>query len=162
MRADPSWRGFGSGGTADGIADVFTTEMLDRLVVRGGAMILYTHLAKPRRAGEPFGAATREALTRLAAYQRDGRILVSTTRRLLDLARAHEEATVSASIDGDELVVECEAARHRRGAPSFYVPDRARTRVLLRGHEIRGLRCDGPDGRPSVTIPWPRLEFPLP
>jgi hypothetical protein len=163
MRADPSWRGVGSGATADGIADVFTAEMLDRLVVRGGAMILYTHLATPRRAGEPFGAATREALTRLAAYHRDGRVLVSTTRRLLDLARAHEEATVSASIDGDELVVECEAPGTGEGL-SFYVPDRARTRVLLRGLEIRGLRRDGPDhtGRPSVTIPWPRLEFPLP
>jgi hypothetical protein len=163
MRANPSWRGVGSGATADGIADVFTTEVLDRLVRRGGAMILYTHLAKPKRAGEPFRATTRDALTRLAAYHREGRILVSTTRRLLDLARAHEEATVSASIHGDELVVDCVAPGTGEGL-SFYVPDPARTRVLLRGREMHGLQRDRPDhtGRPSVTIPWPRLEFPLP
>jgi len=161
IRANPSWRGVGSGATADGIADVFTTDVLDRLVVRGGAMILYTHLAKPRRPGEPFQAATSEALARVATYHRDGRILVSTTRRLLDLARAHEEATVSASIEGDELIVECEAPGTGEGL-SFYVPDPTRTRVLLRGQEVRGLRRDRPDhtGRSSVTIPWPRLEFP--
>jgi hypothetical protein len=36
--------------------------------------------------------------------------------------------------------------------------------VLLRGQEVRGLRRDRPDhtGRSSVTIPWPRLAFPLP
>lgn len=163
MRANPSWRGVGSGATADGMAEVLTTGMLDGLVARGGAMILYTHLAKSSGTGEPFGLDTREALARLASYHRDGRILVSTTRRLLDLARAHQEATVSASIEGEELVLECVTPGNGEGL-SFYVPDPARTRLLLRGRKVHGLRRNGPDhtGRPSVSVPWPRLEFPTP
>jgi hypothetical protein len=163
MRADPSWRGVGRGATADGLAEVLATEILDQLVARGGSMILYTHLAKSSGTSEPFGVSTREALTRLAAYHRDGRILVSTTRRLLDLSRAHKEATVSASIQGDELILECVAPGTGEGL-SFYVRDPARTRLFLHGREVHGLRRDGPDhtGQPSVTVPWPQLEFPAP
>jgi len=45
---------------------------------------------------------------------------------------------------------------------TFYVPDPANTSMTIDGQQVAELRCNHPDqtGRPSVSLPWARLEFP--
>ena len=84
LRCNPHWRGISVGETGVGIAEVLTESFLKHLADRRGACILYTHLGKLRQGRREFPRATIEAFHRLAGYHHDGKILVMTTRRLLD------------------------------------------------------------------------------
>jgi hypothetical protein len=86
MRCNPYWNGLGAGSdTGYGIADVLTRRFLDRLVERGSSSILYTHLGKlSSDSPRSFNPRTVAAFRLLAEYYHAGKILVTTTRRLLD------------------------------------------------------------------------------
>jgi hypothetical protein len=168
IRANPHWGGVSRGDTAAGLAEVLTDAMLWRLVQREAVAILYTHLGKVERRDTPLGPPTREALRRLARWQRDGRILVTTTRRLLDYCRLTRNLEVSAVEASGELRVRMtthegtsDPARELAGL-TLYVPYRDRIHLNVDGRDVSGLEHNGPDdtGRPSVTIPWLPLEFP--
>ncbi|HVQ78199.1 MAG TPA: hypothetical protein VMT79_21970 [Candidatus Binatia bacterium] len=170
MRSNPHWGGVSSHETAGGLADVLVPGMLDRLVQREGVCLLYTHLGKIARREEPFAAPTRQALSRLAGFHRAGRILVTTTRRALGYCRTAQEVAWAVSVAPDgalHLALRSGSAPALSAADldglSFYVPDPARVRVTAEGREITDLRRNPPDhtGRPSVSLPWRRLEFPL-
>ena len=170
LRANPHFGGVSCGDNASGVADVLTPGMLDRLVARGGAMILYTHLGKVPSTQEPFNAATRAALWNLAQRCHDESLLVTTTRRVLGFAAALR--TVGARLrhgrDGSvqvDLQLPSNGHQLRPGdldGMTVYVPDASRTRLFVEGREITALQRNPADetGRPSVTIPWTRLEFP--
>jgi hypothetical protein len=171
LRANPHWGGVSCGETAEGLPDVLTESMLTRLVQREGVCILYTHLGKVRRPDEPFAPRTRDAFRRLADFHREGKILVTTTRRLLRYCRAVRQVRITATTDGDGLRVDVGAMARASARPwlagdlaglSLYVSDPARTRITLSGREVDDLRRNPPDhtGRPSVSLPWPPLEFP--
>ena len=168
LRSNPHWGGVSCGETAKGFASVVTEALLDRLVEREGVCLLYTHLGKVPSRQEPFGAETRRALRLLARYRDDGRVLVTTTRRLLGHCRAIREIKLSAATVGGEVRVDVTVPTHAGWRPgdldgvTLYVPTPARTRVTVAGREVTSLRRNGPDhtGRPSVSFPWPRLEFP--
>lgn len=169
LRSNPHWAGVSRGDTADGFASVVTQSLLDRLVARGGVCLLYTHLGKVTSRKEPFGTETRRALTLLARYRDEGRVLVATTRRLLGYCRALREIKLSTRAAGDEVVVDVNVPTHTGWRPgdldgvTLYVPAPSRTRVTVAGREVTPLSRNGPDhtGRPSVSFPWPRLEFPV-
>ncbi len=170
LRANPHFGGVSCGDNASGLPEVLTPQMLDTLVARRGLMILYTHLGKIRSASEPFAAAARAAFQHLADRRDAGDVLVTTTRRLLGFASAMRriEGTVNAERDGG---VRVDLRLFSNGLPlkasdldgvTVYVPDAARTRLFVEGREFSTLQRNPPDdtGRPSVTIPWSRLEFP--
>jgi hypothetical protein len=168
LRANPHWAGVSCGETANGFASVVTESLLDRLVAREGVCLLYTHLGKVTSRQEPFGAETRRALRLLARYRDEGRVLVTTTRRLLGHCRAIREIKLSTATVGGEAVVDVSVPAHAGWRPgdldgvTLYVPEPSRTRVTVAGREVTELCRNGPDqtGRPSVSFPWPRLEFP--
>jgi hypothetical protein len=170
IRANPHWGGVSRGDTANGLADVLTDSMLRRLVQREAVAILYTHLGKVERRDKPLGPATREALRRLARWQREGRILVTTTRRTLDYSRLTRDLKVSAVEAPGELrlrVTTPEGTANPGRALAgltLYVPDRVRVRLSVDGCDLPTLDYNRPDhtGCPSVSIPWPSLEFPRP
>lgn len=83
LRSNPHWGGSGCGATADGISDVLTDRILEHLVRRSAACVLYTHLGKVSDPKRPFGAETQHAFRQLAAMHHSGQILVTTTHRLL-------------------------------------------------------------------------------
>lgn len=171
LRSNPCWRAVDRGETADGLAEVLTPTMLEHLARREGVCILYTHLGKVRHRDEPFGEPTRAALRMLADQYRAGRILATTTRRALSYCRALREITYSVTKATDGIRIDISTHRSR-GAVSvgnrslagltFYVPIPERTRIMVDGHEVAGLRRNGPDhiGRRSISLPWSRLEFP--
>jgi hypothetical protein len=164
LRANPYWGGVENAVTAAGLAAVLTRRFLDTLVERGGVAILYSHLGKVTDRGEPLPKRTREALRLLASYRDDGRILVTTTRRLLDWCRRRREAVVGVVEAGDSLRIDVRLPGEERefDGLTLHVPARGGIRVSLGGRELPDLRRNPPDdtGRASVSVGWRRLPFP--
>ena len=164
LRCNPHWAAVDEGETAEGLAEVLVDPMLDALVRRGGACVLYTHLGKIKDPTRPFGPATCAALERLAARSRSGHLLVTTTRRLLGQRRAAREAVVSVTQDGGPARVDVTYGGPARDLDGLTVyvaqPDRAQVRV--NGAAASRTVPNPPDhtGRASLSLPWPRLEFP--
>jgi hypothetical protein len=172
LRCNPHWAGVGRGESAPGLADVLGERVLGRLLRSGGVGVIYTHLGKVASAEDPLGPPTRAALARLAELAREGRILVTTTRRLLGYCRAMRELRVAVSRENDRwtaaLTVPVRAGVRPGGVSDLdgitvHVPDAERARLRVNGREVAGIRRNPPDrsGRPSVSLPWPPLSFPL-
>ncbi len=85
LRCNPHWHGVSSCDTGWGIARVLTGKFLDRLVARRGTCILYTHLGKLGAGRRILDEPAVRSFQRLGDYYRSGKILVTTTKRLLDL-----------------------------------------------------------------------------
>jgi hypothetical protein len=171
VRSNPHWGGVSSCDTATGFGDVMGPGLIDRLIAREGACVLYTHLGKTPTPARPFTEAGLAAWRCLAQASRDGCILVTTTRRLLGSWVAGQTLTWSART-GDDGAITIEARRTPTAGTlladrdldglCFYVEDAARARLVVDGREITGLQRNPPDhtGRASVSVPWTRLELP--
>lgn len=175
MRSNPYWEAVDRGETAEGLVDVLRRSMLDRLVARGGVCILYTHLGKIR--SRRFDSRTCHALALLADYFQQGKILVTTTRRLLDYVHTLREVALRPTVEGQCLRIEitiptappgpgadAEDCAGRLAGLTVYVSDPARTRLTVNGREVPELQCNDADhtGRRSVSLLWTRLKFPEP
>jgi hypothetical protein len=165
LRSNPSWCGVDRHETAEGLAAVLTERVLDQLVAREGVCLLYTHLGKIRRRQEPFGPRTRAALGRLARSAHQGRILVTTTRRLLGYCRAIPRVRITTAAHDGELRIDVTADAQSvadLAGLSLYVPDPARARLTLDGRPVPTITRNAPDhtGRPSISVPRRPLEFP--
>lgn len=173
IRSNPHWGGVSQGDTAQGIGEVLTDDFLSHLIQREGVCILYTHLGKVRDPHVPFDASAVAGFRRLAEAFREGSILVTTTRRVLGFCRAVREVSFSVRHDEGVLRINLETKGggplHNDPLPTrdldgltFYVPDPQLCRILLNEAEVRDAVRNPPDhtGRPSISMPWPRLEFP--
>jgi hypothetical protein len=164
LRSNPHWRAVDQGEKADGLAEVLTPQFLERLLRREAVTILYTHLGKVRDRREPLPRRTREAVARLARFEREERILVTTTRRLLDVCVAvRQAAPVVTEADGvTRIALSTAGLPEDLSGLTFYVSDAARAEVVLDDSPVGELRRNAPDhtGRPSVSLPRRRLEFP--
>ena len=174
MRCNPHWGGPSSCDEGRYIGKVLTARMLDCLISRGGTCVLYTHLGKIDDRNVPFSDSAVAAFRRLAEAHRDGKVLVTTTRRLLGFRRATREITFTASRDSNGLRIDLNTRSYASsiGALSpndldgltFYVSSPKATRVIVDGCEVTDLDRNDRDhtGRPSVSLPWHRLQFPFP
>jgi hypothetical protein len=164
IRSNPYWGGVENNATADGLSDVINEQMLNELVERRGACILYTHLGKIRDPKEPFGLRTRNALSLLAKYASEGKILVTTTRRLLDYCKLVREVTFSVLKEDecDKINVNVNGLETDVSGLSFYVSEPNKTKIFVNGREVSSLKSNVPDdtGQRSVSLPWARLEVP--
>ena len=170
MRCNPYWGGVSGAATAKGMANVLTAQFLRRLVDRQATCILYTHLGKVHSPGIIFGERTVAAFRSLADRVRSGEILVTTTRRLLGY-RLHStlvKCEVHDDLSGERILIDsarCKAS----GVPvelsglTVYVTNADTARVILDDQELADVARNPPDatGRPSVSIPWRPLGFPL-
>lgn len=167
LRSNPSWAGVSVHETADGFGEVVSSDVLGRLLARGGACVLYTHLGKTRQPGRALSAATRRSLDLLAGLFACGDLLVTTTRRLLDLCWTRRQVSWTAHQAGDGGTrIEISTAAlgsldSRLDGLTFYVANPARTTITVDGGE-RAVQVNPNDasGRGSVSLPWPRLLFP--
>ncbi len=169
LRSNPSWAGISVYETRDGLGEVVTSPMLNRLIARQAACVLYTHLGKTQRPDRLVGGATREALQRLSRASADGEVLVTTTARLLDFCRLRQGATWTMLRNENRVRIEVSTAgaswtgsRPRLDGLTFYVPHDSQVTVIVDGRVVEGVSINPPDasGRPSVSLPWPRLSFP--
>jgi hypothetical protein len=166
LRCNPHFAGLDAGDTARGIGEVLSERMLQRLAVSGGVCLLYTHLGKVHSYERPFGADAVVGLRRLADAQRNGRILVTTTRRLLRYCRAMEELSfdVQQEDQGFRIEIKNPGGALCLDGLTFHVPAAQPVRVTINGEEPATVQHNPRDtaGRPSVSLPWPRLEWPEP
>lgn len=163
LRANPHSGGVSCGDTADGLGEVLTSGFFDRLASREAVTILYTHLGKFADAARPFNSSTEAGLRRLAARQSRGEILVATTQRLLDYCRMTDGTSVDSRTENGTTWLEVASASATSIAGlTIYVDRPEATRLRVGGREYVGLQRNAADhtGRPSVSIPWTRLEFP--
>ncbi len=172
LRCNPHWGGISSCDEGRHIGRVLTGTMLNRLISRGGTCVFYTHLGKIDDPNAPFNKAAVDGFHRLAEEFRNGRILATTTRRLLGHRRAMREITFDGTWDDKGLCIDLRT-RSAEGSfgdvsdadlsgLTFYVPDQAAVRMTVDGREVVDIERNAPDhtGRPSVSLPWPVLEFP--
>ena len=170
LRANPHWGGVSCGDTAEGLPEVLSERMLARLMEREGITILYTHLGKIRDRHAPFSRPAREALFRLATLAADGRVLVTTTRRVLGYCRALREARVNATAinGGVSIDVQMDGVEWDGEAPTdldgltFSVSDPESTVITVNGravHDLVRMPRDA-EGQGVVALPWARLDFP--
>ncbi len=173
IRCNPHWGGVSSADTASGFGEVVTESFLRRLIEREGTCILYTHLGKIPDRTEPFPAATRTAFQRLARLHREGRLLVTTTRRLLDYHRASAAAVVSERRDADggvTIAVDVRGWSKGQGTIpgeeldglTVYADEPEKVRLEVNGRAAEDLVVNPADstGRRSVSLPWRKLEYP--
>ena len=168
LRSNPHWGGISCGDTAAGLGEVLD-RMTPTLIARGGCAVLYTHLGKSDDRRRPFTSRTIAALRRVKELETSGKLLVTTTRRLLGYRRATRDVKWSVTSDGPSVRIDVDT----RGArPSlrprdlegltFYTPNPASTTIAIDGRPAKAVRRNAADhtGRASVTVPWTRLEFP--
>jgi hypothetical protein len=170
LRCNPHPRGLETGDTADGLAEVLSASYLDRLVGKGGVSIIYTHLGKTRGSGRALPEPSCQALRRLAQVQKDGKVLVATTRRILDycsMSRAVEVRTrITEGMTEIQLITknanqQASALLRRLAGLTVYVSDPARTVMRLNGVSVDvDVHPADETGAASVSIPWPTLTFP--
>ncbi len=172
MRCNPHWAGIGSYAEGRHIGDVLTSDMLHRLVTRGGTCILYTHLGRVDDPAVPFNTRAVRAFHHLAEESRAEKILVTTTRRLLGYRRALREIAFTTQRVGRILRIDLNTRTPKNwvgglGAAdlaglTFYVPGAMPICLTVNREPAADLRHNPPDhtGRPSVSLPWHRLEFP--
>lgn len=103
LRCNPHWGGVSSCDQGRAIEHVLTPAFLDRLVEREACCILYTHLGKIHHREHPFTPAGVAALRRLAEAHHTGKILVTTTRRLLEWNAADHAGRCNMSIPWTRL-----------------------------------------------------------
>lgn len=172
MRCNPHWGGVSSCDESRSIDDVLTDNFLNHLVEREGICILYTHLGKVENPSVPFDRKTVRAFERLAKEFSKGRILVTTTRRLLGYRHAVREIswTSTKNANNDSIVVTTQSddkiSRRLIDADlaglTFYVSDPNITSIIVDGQAINHFEHNDPDhtGQRSVSLPWSMLEFP--
>lgn len=172
MRCNPHWGGVSSCEQGRYIDKVLTSDMISCLIERGGACVLYTHLGKIDNPDIPFNGASIEAFRGLAEAFQNGSILVTTTRRLLDYCRAVREVEYTSRWDGESLCISINTINNKilsrelsaedLNGLTFYVPDAGKIRIEVNDCEVQGLKHNPPDhtGQSSVSLGWPKLEFP--
>lgn len=169
IRCNPHWGGVSRGETASGVAEVLTDKFFERLIKSRGACILYTHLGKVPKGKEILPGAAVTAFRDLARRYDSGDILVASTRRLLDfsVAKAYVSAELSNSDSqrclriGTSRLAECGLAPVLEGI-TVYVDSTIGLKVYVDAREVRDVQRNPPDetGRPSISFPWRRLDFP--
>ncbi len=164
MRCNPHWKGVDTGDTGAGIGEVLTKRFLDQLVARGGSSILYTHLGKlDRSASRPgFNAAAIAAWRRLAEYQRAGKILVTTTRRLLDFVSMRNQVKISLNHEDGGQRIQVHTSTGGMEGLTLYVPAPGKTRLFSDGGNVVPCVVNPADesGRKSISVPFAPLSFP--
>jgi len=172
IRCNPHWGGVSSCVQGHSIGEVLTDDVLSSLVKGGGTCILYTHLGRIDDPEAPFNEKAVMAFRQLAEESSIGRILVTTTRRLLGYCRAVREVRFSSQWYEKKLRIDldtrsyknsiCELSAADLSGLTFYVPNSKATCITIDGQEVADLKRNAPDhtGRPSVSLTWPFLEFP--
>lgn len=164
MRSNPHWAGISRGEYPEFLHEILTEKILDELIRRSGTSVIYTHLGKVKSGGAPFGPKAVQALRSLAQRQRDGKILATTTRRVLDYSISLRNIEIDAAEKNGVLDLKVKTSDEELPLDglTFYVANPNRIRLFINDCEESEFTRNEPDhtGRPSVSIPWKPLEFP--
>jgi len=155
------------------LAKQISRPVLDELAAKRGYMLVYTHLWRDFDYPQLMAPEAARAIRHLAEQYREGRIYVTTTRKLLTYNLVHRFLEWNAKRAGDETHINISGVRDDvQGAwtpglaelqgLTFYTDTPDRTRVFLKRREVGEIVKNPPDetGRPSVSIPRTYQTFP--
>jgi len=165
LRSNSNWLGVSEGATADVFPETMSQQFLDCLVKKEGVSIIYTHLGRAKDCYHPFSLRTQETFNQLSQYALDGKILVTTTRRLLDYCRSIRQVTVGSSLDGHgchRIDIASGGSDTDLSGLTIYTDHASMVKLYANDQEVKDLQRNPPDhtGRSSVSLPWRKLEFP--
>ncbi len=165
-------RGLAAAGSRE-LALALDRRVLDELKAKGGYMLVYTHPWRNPEGGGLVAPEAVRALRDLAREHHEGRIYVTTTRKLLtynvvsrslDWTVARTDGSIDIEIRAvdDALTGRREPALRELEGITFHTPAPERTRILIGSEPIGRLERNPPDhtGAASVTIPAARLTLP--
>ncbi len=164
LRSNPSWGGVSHSETADGISEVVTNKILDQLVKQRGTTVIYTHLGKTQ-SEKIIPDASVQAFRKLAEYVDAGKILVTTTRRLLGFVHASTTCSWTSQFRNSRLTIILQTnlpASDLQGL-CWYIPDEVQeAEIIVNQMQPARLTLNDPDdtGKKSVSIDWLSLSFP--
>ncbi len=159
---------------ARSLAQQIPPEVIRELERKGGFMILYTHLGDNSGPPSYFSSQTKEVFQYLAKEFHEGRLLVTTTSRLLRYNLLYRYLDWTAETAGETLKIVIHGVKdpvqgywvpteRDLGGITFYIPrSHGPVQLMIRTQPLQHLRENPPDakGLPSVSIPWPFLQFP--
>jgi hypothetical protein len=162
IRCNPHWGGVSSCETAHGLVSVLTTKFLDRLIQRQGSCILYTHLGKKLASDNFFSKETRKTFKNLASYFMNGKILITTTRRLLDYQKMLKNIYFSIHNTTDKLVFVCsyKGANSDLEGLSFNIMTNKHFELFINGRTTPLIWRRPHNEIKVASIGWNRREFP--
>jgi hypothetical protein len=147
--------------------------VLNELAAKRGYILVYTHLWRDFDYPQLMAPEAAKAIRCLAEQYREGRIYVTTTRKLLTYNLVHRFLEWNAKRAGDEIHISISGVRDDvQGAwpPSlaelqgltFYTHKPDKTRLFLKHREIGKVARNPPDetGRPSAGMPRTRQAVP--
>ncbi len=165
IRSNPHYRGTSFGETADGLPQVVTSKFLDTLVEKGGICILYTHLGKMSYYERLFSKETKNKLSLLAKYKNNKKILVTTTRRILDYCNSLKEITIKCEIYEDHYCLNISTNLNEDSLQgiTIYIPDKNNLHITINGKEIKKFVLNSKDqnNKYSISIPYRSLKYPI-
>lgn len=161
IRCDPHPCGVSAGDNSRGISEVLSHKNLAALVCRGGVSIIYTHLGKALDPETLFVPETRLAFERLAKFEKDGDILVTTTRRLLGFNQSMRMAQANVRRGGSQAVVEIRLPPECSAQGLTFYWEGPTPKVSVNGDEIDDVQENPPDetGRTSLSVRWEPLQW---
>jgi hypothetical protein len=145
---------------------------INRLVANEGALVVYTHMCEGIRDLKGFPVRVLKNLQHIARRFHDGILLVTTTTRLLKYAEMVAHVNYGVRSDADHIHIEIEPRFRSLGklwdiseddvqGLTFYCDEPEHVRMWLGQKEIScATNPSDTTGRPSVSIPWRRLEYP--
>lgn len=144
---------------------------LDKLQDLGGRIVVTSRLT-PTGSGNLFSPADLEILGKLKAANNDGRLLVTSTSRLLTLAASQNAVRWKVEEKDGEVLITIHEMDDPVSGPrppdlaelaglTFYVQDSTKARIFLEEHEVEVVRnLLDETGHESISLPWPRHRFP--
>ena len=157
MRCNPHPHGVSVGDDAQGFGYALSKRIIQRLVDREGWCILYTHIGK--RVGNPelLPRQTRDSLEFLAERYQQGDILVTSTKRLLDYHQMRQQLTVRCARDAVTIDT---GGIDPSGLTLYDLPPGIP--VFFEGRHLQMIENPADhSGRPSCSVPFSRLTYPL-
>ncbi len=162
IRTNPFFGGVGLSATAAGLSSVLTENMLNRLVFSGGVSILYTHLGKIQSRAKPLPSATILSLEKLARYYRDKKILVTTTRRLLDYCLMLKKVTYNLSKENGENTIHIKwKGDISELAGLSFCGNSKKISIYVNGKYLKNIKYYDYENKNCFYIDFYRLQYPL-
>jgi hypothetical protein len=161
IRSNPFWGGVGLSATSMGFASVLTIKMLKKLIASGGVCILYTHLGKIHKLGELFSTKTKSSFELLAKFYNDKKILVTTTRRLLDFCWMLRNVNYTTLRESDKIIINVEWAGDRSELEGLsFIGNFKHAQINLNGSRLVGINRSRINKGYCYSIPWNPLVYP--
>ncbi|SHO51467.1 hypothetical protein [Desulfopila aestuarii] len=165
MRCNPHWGGVSSYDTSFGFWDVLTSGVIERLIERNAFCILYTHLGKTNNEPKIFSNKTIESFYNLAKYAEEKKILITTTKRLLEYCFMKDQISYTANHNGNEISIHISYAGDILDLQglTIYTPFTNGIKLFFNKIQINNYQHNPFDetGLTSISIPWPKLDYPI-